>query len=99
MDKESIYGKGAVEYEEGSFQAITVGDGSTLFSSVKVDGYGFAAVGISCGEGDGVGVVRDIPENTLIGEVNPDLLLRFDNIESVDVLIGKLREIKIFLSS
>ncbi len=91
--KDKEFGFGTVNYENTKpISSITFGDGSLCVTDVTVDGYGFSGVSITEGlENRGVGSdMTDLVSGKVGESVTPDIILRFNNPESIDVVISKL---------
>lgn len=103
MDNKDIkFGFGEIQYDGLTpISSITFGDGSLCITDVTVDSDGFSAVSISNAvENRGVGGdLSDLVTGQIGENLMPDLLLRFNNHASIDVLISKLKLAKAHLNN
>lgn len=93
-EENNEFGFGETQYDElEPIASVTFGDGSLCVTDVTMDGYGFSAVSITQGlDNRGVGGdMTDLVQGRLGESITPGLLLRFNNPDSIDVVIGKLQ--------
>lgn len=89
------YGFVEVSYDGvDPIKSVTFGDGSLCVTDVKVDGYGFSGISITEGlENRGVGGdMTDLVAGKVGESITPDIILRFNNPASIDVVIAKLNQ-------
>ena len=92
------YGFGLVHYDNmDPIPCVTLGDGTTAIMSVEKDCQNFVAVGFLTADGKGIGIEETLPEGTRLPDIGPELVLRFDNEASIDVLINQLNKAKEYL--
>ena len=88
------YGFYTEEYEDDtSIETLMTGDGKTEFTDI-LHGDGVVSLGLSYGDGVGVGVIRDHPEGTLAVEAGVKWQIKFESQESVDSMITTLLRVK-----
>lgn len=49
---------------------------------------------MKCNQDMNVGDIEKLPEGTTLNDLNPDMMLRFDNPKSIDVVIDCLTTMK-----
>ena len=93
------YGFHTEVYEDGTEQkCVGFGDGKAVFSTIHYKDEHKAGVSIEYGKGEGIGSKLPHLDGVPQQELAPDLILQFDNPNSVQVLIDKLELIKEELS-
>jgi hypothetical protein len=96
---EKVYGPVFIRSQDKEVPSITMGDGSVALTVSEVDDYGFVNVVMSASKEDtkaGDAITRE--EGVGIMDLDPYMLLRFDNPKSIDVVIAHLHRAKLVLA-
>ena len=96
------YGIGQVFYKQDGidyqFPTATMGGGNVLVSDLAPDGDGFVGVGFShLDTGIEIGSVYDCVKGATAVDVECEFILRFDKVESIDVVISRLKAARVHL--
>jgi len=90
------YGMYDVRYKTCEFPSVSMGDGSVMVHETSVDGYGFVAVGFKANvEPRRIGFEHVVEAS--LRDLDSDFLLRFNNSDSIDVVINMLQRAKLQL--
>ncbi len=88
------YGFFTEEYPDGSKQrTLMTGDGKSTFTDVLYED-GTVGIGIAYGFGEGLNTTTEFEEGTKTTELDIDLVVRFENPDSIDAMIRTLNDVK-----
>ena len=87
------YGFLIEDYDTGSIETLMTGDGKTIFTDVVFDD-GCVAIGMSYGQGKGVGAIEDYPAGTLATDLDVKWQVKFETEASIDAMIETLIRVK-----
>jgi hypothetical protein len=88
------YGFYTEEYDDGStMRTLMTGDGKSTFSDVLYPN-GDVGIALAYGLGTGLNTTTDNPDGTTVTDIEAELVVRFECVDSIDAMIRTLKSIR-----